>query len=372
MYTQCPECSVVLSISATDLRAAGGEVCCGACNSVFNALHHLIDTDEEPTPSMMLEPDSLADDLESEDELSEDEPKDSHAETPLADEAIDDEEADDEDTVNDPEEPASELDEEGLAWSRTIAGLGLADQSTLETLARYDQMETTTAAVVEQTEEVQTPEEEPAEEPPSVMFEIVSEVADHSTPETYYDPDELLGSESPRTVPWIRRILVTAIVIATVALITQIIHFQRNELATSPKWGPLLQAVYKKLDLPMEPNWDVKQYIIAQGGGSADPRLPGILLVRATLSNVSDLGMPYPLIKLSLKDRWGDAVGGRTFSPPEYLETTPEADALLAPGVTVAVQIRVVDPGEKNANNFALDACLNNTNGGMTCAYDLP
>ena len=41
MYTQCSKCETVFKLSAEVLRAAGGQVRCGRCGEVFNALARL-------------------------------------------------------------------------------------------------------------------------------------------------------------------------------------------------------------------------------------------------------------------------------------------------------------------------------------------
>ncbi|HHI91915.1 MAG TPA: DUF3426 domain-containing protein [Gammaproteobacteria bacterium] len=41
MFTQCPRCDAIFQLSASQLRAANGDVRCGQCLSVFNALDHL-------------------------------------------------------------------------------------------------------------------------------------------------------------------------------------------------------------------------------------------------------------------------------------------------------------------------------------------
>src|SRR5450755_3429660 len=41
VYTQCSKCETVFRLSAEILRAAGGQVRCGKCGEVFNALAHL-------------------------------------------------------------------------------------------------------------------------------------------------------------------------------------------------------------------------------------------------------------------------------------------------------------------------------------------
>src|SRR5271165_4339828 len=41
VYTQCAKCETVFKLSAEVLRAAGGQVRCGRCGEVFNALARL-------------------------------------------------------------------------------------------------------------------------------------------------------------------------------------------------------------------------------------------------------------------------------------------------------------------------------------------
>src|ERR1700685_673920 len=41
VYTQCSKCETVFKLSADVLRAAGGQVRCGRCGEVFNALARL-------------------------------------------------------------------------------------------------------------------------------------------------------------------------------------------------------------------------------------------------------------------------------------------------------------------------------------------
>ena len=41
MYTQCSKCETIFRLSADVLRAAGGQVRCGRCGEVFNALARL-------------------------------------------------------------------------------------------------------------------------------------------------------------------------------------------------------------------------------------------------------------------------------------------------------------------------------------------
>src|SRR5277367_7065161 len=45
LYTQCVKCETVFKLSAEVLRAAGGQVRCGRCGEVFNALARLAEDD---------------------------------------------------------------------------------------------------------------------------------------------------------------------------------------------------------------------------------------------------------------------------------------------------------------------------------------
>lgn len=47
MYTQCPHCDAIFQLTTAQLKAANGEVRCGQCLTVFNALNHL--SDDIPT-----------------------------------------------------------------------------------------------------------------------------------------------------------------------------------------------------------------------------------------------------------------------------------------------------------------------------------
>lgn len=75
MFTRCPSCNSTFRVTASILQMAEGEVRCGACSGVFNALHTLVDdwsgTGFPVTPAVQLQhpeagPDSAAadDDLE--------------------------------------------------------------------------------------------------------------------------------------------------------------------------------------------------------------------------------------------------------------------------------------------------------------------
>jgi hypothetical protein len=93
------------------------------------------------------------------------------------------------------------------------------------------------------------------------------------------------------------------------------------------------------------------------------------LRLTATLTNDAARPQPYPLVRLTLEDRWGSAVGTRDFTPHEYLRDDARAARLLAPGEQARVELLVVDPGADTVG-FALDTCLADVHGVVRCAND--
>src|SRR5258708_38112600 len=62
VYTQCSKCETVFRLSAEALRAAGGQVRCGRCGEVFNALARLAEEATAfPAREASLESESRAD-----------------------------------------------------------------------------------------------------------------------------------------------------------------------------------------------------------------------------------------------------------------------------------------------------------------------
>ena len=56
MFTCCPECHTTFRLRAADLRRARGQVRCGDCSAVFNAIEYLVEdpdeTIEAPEPTI--------------------------------------------------------------------------------------------------------------------------------------------------------------------------------------------------------------------------------------------------------------------------------------------------------------------------------
>jgi Protein of unknown function (DUF3426) len=91
------------------------------------------------------------------------------------------------------------------------------------------------------------------------------------------------------------------------------------------------------------------------------------LRVRASILNTAAQLEPYPLLRVTLANRFGGSIGTRDFEPSEYLGK-PTAK-LLAPGERVDATLDILDPGN-SAEGFEIDVCLRSADRRVACAND--
>jgi hypothetical protein len=108
-------------------------------------------------------------------------------------------------------------------------------------------------------------------------------------------------------------------------------------------------------------------YQLRQWGVTGDPGANGTLRVRASIMNAAAQLQPYPLLRVTLADRFGTRVGAREFEPAEYLGKAPAR--MLAPGERVDATLNILDPG-KDAEGFEIDVCVRSAEKKIVCAGD--
>lgn len=206
------------------------------------------------------------------------------------------------------------------------------------------------------------------------MEEIVLSTGEFENPMADVKPaDELtafLAGAADSAAPERRWPWAVAGALALVLLTIQVLHHFRTELARHPSVGPVLVQAYAKLGMKLTPHWLVNAYNIKQWGMVSDPQQPGVLRMRASVTNVAAFAQPYPLLRFTLEDRFGATVGQREFKPEEYLTSRNQANRLLPSNMAANVDLAIVDPGP-DAVGFQLDSCLNEA-GQVHCAHDLP
>lgn len=130
------------------------------------------------------------------------------------------------------------------------------------------------------------------------------------------------------------------------ALLSQIVLAQRNELARDPGWRPWLSRACERLGCSLAP-WHAPERVdLAARDVRPHPSVDGALLITATLRNTSPFPLSWPVMELTLLDLSGKRIAMRRFRPAEYLGGAPRSPA-LAPGQAATATLEVADPGKQ-------------------------
>jgi predicted Zn finger-like uncharacterized protein len=199
--------------------------------------------------------------------------------------------------------------------------------------------------------------------PDEMRRRLAEEAAARAAAAKEFEPEEAAMPFLSRRWPWIAGVAVLGVL-----LLAQFVHGQRNDLAQSPAFGPLVAGIYSTFGLaPLSPS-DLSAYELRQWGAASDPNAANRLLLRASIVNRASFSQPYPLLRLVLQDRFGGTLGMRDIPPADYLPGAG-GTGLLGPGQRADALIRIVDPGTE-AVGFELDICLPAA-GGVRCANPL-
>jgi predicted Zn finger-like uncharacterized protein len=158
------------------------------------------------------------------------------------------------------------------------------------------------------------------------------------------------------------RVWVAVSMLAVLALFVQAVHYNRETLARHPVAGPWLLGTYDLLDLEAPVPSDLAAIELRQWGASSDPRRPGRLRLRASLLNRASFAQPYPVLRVTLHDRFGNAVGSRDIGARDYLPGAAPDHRLLPAGQRIDAEIGLVDPGN-DAVGYEIDLCREDRDG---------
>jgi hypothetical protein len=159
-----------------------------------------------------------------------------------------------------------------------------------------------------------------------------------------------------------------AAVLGALLLGAQMVHQNREWLAAREPFGVAVRSLYANLGHPLPAPANLSAYQLRQWGVTGDPGANGKLRVRASILNTAGLFQPYPLLRVTLANRFGNRIGARDFEPAEYLGRPTVR--LLAPGERVDATIDIVDPGN-DAEGFEIDVCTRGADQRIVCANDL-
>ena len=411
MFTQCSKCETVFRLSAEVLRAAGGQVRCGKCGEVFNALAHLAeDASAFTVGESSFDLETRADSI-----LESPSPPPPRRAPPSPEESapegveiarlqiLDWNENGAPDTSSIPVEdletgqpgetsleftlPPGELDRIFIETKRGVRArvppAPPPESAEPEEIEVFNAADPNTAVPIAA---VPNPAASAAASPVSAAsgFEVSEETRLEMLEglESSADPEPIAALTQPKRsvkrraspfdsapqeserlfIPWL-----AAAITAGVLLIAQVVHQNREWLAAHAPLGGSLRALYSKMGTPVAPPANLTAYQLRQWGVTGDPAGDGTLRVRASILNTAAQLEPYPLLRVTLANRFGGSIGTRDFEPSEYLGK-PTAK-LLAPGERADATLDILDPG-KNAEGFEIDVCLRGADKRVSCAND--
>jgi predicted Zn finger-like uncharacterized protein len=162
--------------------------------------------------------------------------------------------------------------------------------------------------------------------------------------------------------------MVAGIVVLLALLGGQYLHQSRNTLATIPAFNNVAGPVYRAIGQPLSPAWDITgwRFEATKGSTSEDDQN---LTVYSRIGNNADQPLPYPLISISLTDRFEETIGSRVLDPADYLPDDLDPSKLVQPGNTFNAVITISSP-DANAVSFRLRACYRAAGGQLRCKDD--
>ncbi len=384
MYTQCAKCETVFKLSAEVLRAAGGQVRCGRCGEVFNALARLAEdasafssgespldmearadrilhSPADPGVSAVLpalsgaEPPGEAEDLTAADvEFARlqvlDAPSETSLEFTLPPGELD--------RIFVEPKPRTRQSAAGSSAASGNAATGAAATSIVAGGAVARSAEAT-VALPGKLETLEAPHDR------IVGLEVSAEVRREML--AGYEEAKLPDLTAPRVRGLPFAAWLTAALLLTLLLGAQIIHQNRQWFAAHVPVDSRLRPLYGWLGVALPTPAILSSYQLRQWGVTGDPSANGTLRVRASILNTAAQLQPYPLLRVTLANRFGAPLGARDFEPAEYLGKPTVR--MLAPGERVDATLDILDPG-KDAEGFEIDVCLRGADQKIACAGD--
>jgi hypothetical protein len=196
--------------------------------------------------------------------------------------------------------------------------------------------------------------------------------------------------------------LAAGVLVLALVLAGQFVHQSRAELATNATLAKTIGPIYRAAGAPISPQWDVRgwRFEVTKGstntGGLVEPLADDetgfgiteasesdaltdglvdittgneVLTIYSRVGNKSDNALPYPLISVSLTDRFEETLGSKVLEPADYLTGDFDSSKMVAPGENFNAVISVAAPSE-SATGFKLNVCYRQTDGRLRCAFE--
>ena len=168
---------------------------------------------------------------------------------------------------------------------------------------------------------------------------------------------------------WARRkVMLAGAAGLVLLLLVQIAHQSREALATIPAFRDAVGPLYRMVGKPVTPAYDVTGWRFEQTKNNID-EADGVLSIYSRIGNNSEKALPYPLVNVSLTNRFEDPIGSRVLEPSEYLASDTDPRELVAAGNTFDAVISIESP-DAEATGFKLNVCYRMESGQLRCAIE--
>jgi len=162
--------------------------------------------------------------------------------------------------------------------------------------------------------------------------------------------------------------VIAGVMILSLLLVGQYVHKSREYLATFGLFNQTIGPVYRALGRPVTPAWDIKGWQFETTNGSTDEN-EQLLTIYSSIANRSKQALPYPLVHVSLTDRWEEIVGSRVLEPNEYLAGDPDPRRPVAAGEKFTAVISIATPSDE-VTGFKLNVCYRVDPARLSCAIE--
>jgi len=165
-----------------------------------------------------------------------------------------------------------------------------------------------------------------------------------------------------------RRMMLAGAAGLALLLLVQLAHHSREALATIPAFRNTVGPVYRMVGKPLTPAYDITGWRFEQTKNNID-EAKGVLSIYSRIGNISDKALPYPLVNVTLTDRFEDPIGSRVLEPSEYLSSDTDPREPVAAGSTFDAVISIESP-DVEATGFKLNVCYRMASGQLRCAIE--
>jgi predicted Zn finger-like uncharacterized protein len=148
----------------------------------------------------------------------------------------------------------------------------------------------------------------------------------------------------------------------------QFMHAYRETLSTYGFFNQTVGPVYRMLGNPVTPQWDIKGWQFEATNGSV-AEASEVLTIVSRIGNKSQQPLPYPLVHVSLTDRYEEIIGSRVLEPNEYLagDLDPSKPVVFGENFTAVITI---DEPSAEATGFKLNVCYRDGPTRVRCAIE--